>query len=75
MLGVWTIVDNVYFWLVVGELIIIAIVVIIKLIFNYIEKRKINHILDFFERRAKEQNKEEEFKQCLDIIKRNKKEG
>lgn len=64
--------DNVYFWLVIGELVVIFIIVIIKLIFDYIEKRKIEGILKFFEKRAKERDMEEKYKQCLDIIKKNK---
>lgn len=66
--------DSIYFWLVVAELIIIALIVIIKLIFSYFENKKINGILNFFEKRAKEKDIEDKYKQCLEIIRKNKKE-
>ena len=64
--------NNMYFWLVVSELIILAIIVVIKLVFNYFEKQKINGILEFMKKRAKEKDMEEKFKQCLEIIEHNR---
>ena len=46
--------DNPYIWLGLGELIIIAIIIIIKLIFNRLENKKLDKIINFLDRKTKE---------------------
>ena len=67
--------DNPYIWLVLGELIIIAIIIIIKLIFNKLEDKKLDKIINFLDRKTKENqdnNMNDKFKECIKIIEQNK---
>ena len=67
--------DNPYIWLVLGELIIIAIIIIIKLIFNKLEDKKLDKIINFLDRKTKENKNntiDDKFKECLKIIESNK---
>ena len=70
-------VDNPYIWLVLGELIIIAIIIIIKLIFNKLENKKLDKIINFLDRKTKENKNntvDDKFKECLKIIENNKRD-
>ena len=62
-------------YLVIAELIIIVLIVGIRLLFNYLENRKIKSVLDFIDRKSKENqtNSTDRFKECLEIIKQNSK--
>lgn len=67
--------DNPYIWLVLGELIIIAIIIIIKLIFNRLENKKLDKIINFLDRKTKENKNntvDDKFKECIKIIEQNK---
>ena len=67
--------DNPYIWLVLGELIIIAIIIIIKLIFNRLENKKLDKIINFLDRKTKENKNntvDHKFKECIKIIEQNK---
>ena len=69
--------DNPYIWLVLGELIIIAIIIIIKLIFNRLENKKLDKIINFLDRKTKENKNntiDDKFKECLKIIENNKRD-
>lgn len=47
-------------WLVLIELLIIGIIVLIKIIIEHYEKKKIEKILNYFEKRAQENSNYEE---------------
>ena len=67
--------NNPYIWLVLGELIIIAIIIIIKLIFNRLENKKLDKIINFLDRKTKENKNntvDDKFKECIKIIEQNK---
>ena len=67
--------DNPYIWLGLGELIIIAIIIIIKLIFNRLENKKLDKIINFLDRKTKEHKNntvDDKFKECIKIIEQNK---
>ena len=67
--------DNPYIWLVLGELIIIAIIIIIKLIFNRLENKKLDKIINFLDKKTKENKNntvDDKFKECIKIIEQNK---
>lgn len=69
--------DNPYIWLVLGELIIIAIIIIIKLIFDKLENKKLDKIINFLDRKTKENKNntmDDKFKECLKIIEKNKRD-
>lgn len=63
--------DNCFIWLVVGELIILLFIFIVKLIFKYAEKKKIDGILEYIDKRAKEKEINKKFQECIDIINKN----
>lgn len=65
--------DNVFMYLVIAELIILAIIVGIRLLFNYLEKKKIQSVLSFIEKRARDKHYDvDKLNECIDIIKANK---
>lgn len=67
--------DNPYIWLVLGELIIIAFIVIIKVIFNKLENKKLDKIINFLDKKTKENKNnivDDKFKECIKIIEQNK---
>ena len=67
--------DNPYIWLGLGELIIIAIIIIIKLIFNRLENKKLDKIINFLDRKTKENKNnivDDKFRECIKIIEQNK---
>lgn len=67
--------DNGLKWLVMAQLIIISIVVIIKLIFMYLEHHKVNRILKFFDKRInKNKDIEDKYLECLKLIEQNRKD-
>ena len=61
---------------VIAEVVIILLAVGIRLLFNYLENKKIKSILDFIDKKSKENqvNNIDRFKECLEIIKQNNKE-
>lgn len=63
-------------YLVIAEVVIILLAVGIRLLFNYLENKKIKSILDFIDKKSKENqvNNIDRFKECLEIIKQNNKE-
>ena len=68
---------NPYILLGLGELIIIAIIIIIKLIFNRLENKKLDKIINFLDRKTKENKNntmDDKFKECLKIIENNKRD-
>ena len=65
--------DNKYIWLVIGELVVILIVVITRIIFKIIEKHKVNNILKFIDEKSNNKQVNDKFKECLEIIKENNK--
>ena len=52
--------DKNFMWLVLIELLIIGIIVLIKIIIEHYEKKKIEKILNYFEKRAQENSNYEE---------------
>lgn len=68
--------ENAFMYLVIAEIIIILLVVGIRLLFNYLENRKIKSILDFIDKKSKENHvsSTDRFKECLEIIKQNNKD-
>ena len=69
--------DNPYIGLIIGELIIIAFIVIIKIIFNKLENKKLDKIINFLDRKIKENKNntmDDKFKECLKIIESNKRD-
>ena len=65
--------DNKYIWLVIGELVVILVVVIARIIFRIIEKHKVNNILKFIDEKSNNKQVNDKFKECLAIIKENNK--
>lgn len=69
--------ENAFIYLIIAEVVIILLIVGIRLLFNYLENRKIKLVLDFIDKKSKENqvNSTDRFKECLEIIKQNNKEG
>lgn len=69
--------ENAFIYLIIAEVVIILLIVGIRLLFNYLENRKIKSVLDFIDKKSKENqvNSTDRFKECLEIIKQNNKEG
>ena len=64
-----------YIWLIIGELIIIAFIITIKIIFNKLEGKKLDKIINFLDKKTKENqdnNMNDKFKECIKIIEQNK---
>lgn len=64
-----------YIWLIIGELIIIAFIIAIKIIFNKLEGKKLDKIINFLDKKTKENqdnNMNDKFKECIKIIEQNK---
>lgn len=61
-------------WLVLGELIIILIIFVGRYIFKKMEEKKVNNILEYIEKKSKDKEVNDKFKECLDIIKQNNKD-
>ena len=63
--------DTGFIWLVVGEIIVIALVIIARIIFKKMEKKKINDILKYIDKKSKDKEINTKFQDCLDIIHKN----
>ncbi len=63
--------DNGFIWLIVGEIIVIAFVIIVRLIFKKFEKNKVNNILKYIDKKSKDKDIDDKFQECIDIIKQN----
>lgn len=63
--------DNGFIWLIVGEIIVITLIVIVRIIFKIMEKKKVDNILKFIDKKSKDKNIDNKFKECIDIIKSN----
>ena len=64
-----------YIWLIIGELIIIAFIIAIKIIFNKLEGKKLDKIINFLDKKTKENqdnNMNDKFKECIKIIEQDK---
>ena len=61
-------------WLVLGEVIIIAIIFAIIYIFKKMEEKKVNNILDYIEIKSKNKEIDDKFKECMKIIEENNKD-
>ena len=60
-----------FIWLIVGEIFVIALVVIVRIIFKIIEKKKVDNILKYIDKKSKDKDVDDKFKECIDIIKSN----
>lgn len=59
-------------WLVLGELIIIGIIVLVKLIFDKLEDRKLDKIIEFLDKKTKnDKEAKDKLNECLKIIEQN----
>lgn len=61
-------------WFVLGEVIIIAIIFAIRYIFKKMEEKKVNNILDYIEKKSKDKEIDNKFKECMKIIEENNKD-
>lgn len=65
--------DNPYKWFIIGELIIIGFIVIAKIIFNKLEDKKIDKIIEFMDKKSADNREtKDKFEECLKIIEKNK---
>ena len=63
-----------YVYLLIAEVVVILSVVGIKLIFNYIEHKKINKVLRFIDKKSKNVSDKEvqkRIEECIEIIRQN----
>ena len=58
-------------WFVLG---VIAIIFAIKYIFKKMEEKKVNNILDYIEKKSKDKEIDNKFKECMKIIEENNKD-
>lgn len=65
---------NEFFWLIIGEVIVIIFICLIRYIFYLKENKKIDKIISTFKKEIKNnqnKNSEDKFQECLKIIKEN----
>ena len=62
-------------WLIIAEVVLLLIVLGVRLIFKYLENKKIKSILKFIESRADNNGIEDRLRECIDIINQNKKDN
>ena len=65
---------NGFFWLIIGEVIVIIFICLIRYIFYLKENKKIDKIINNFKKEIKNnqnKNSEDKFQECLKIIKEN----
>ena len=65
---------NEFFWLIIGEIIVIIFICLIRYIFYRKENKKIDKIINTFKKEIKNnqnKNSEDKFQECLKIIKEN----
>lgn len=65
---------NEFFWLIIGEVIVIIFICLIRYIFYLKENKKIDKIINTFKKEIKNnqnKNSEDKFQECLKIIKEN----
>ena len=65
---------NAFFWLMIGEVIVIIFICLIRYIFYLKENKKIDKIINTFKKEIKNnqnKNSEDKFQECLKIIKEN----
>lgn len=64
--------ENPFIWLVIGEIIVIAIIFIVRYIFERLEDKKVDKIIKFLANKTKDnKNTKDKFNECLKIIKHN----
>lgn len=64
--------ESPFIWLVIGEIIVIAFIIIAKIIFEKIEDKKIDKVLQFMNKKTKDdQDTQDKLKECLKIIEHN----
>ena len=54
--------------LILGELLVVFIIIITKIIFKYREKKKIDKILNFFEKKIETSKDQENLDKCKNIL-------
>ena len=65
---------NEFFWLIIGEVIVIIFICLIRYIFYLKKNKKIDKIINTFKKEIKNnqnKNSEDKFQECLKIIKEN----
>ena len=65
---------NEFFWLIIGEVIVIIFICLIRYIFYLKENKKIDKIINTFKKEIKNnqnKNSEDKFQECFKIIKEN----
>lgn len=63
--------EKAYIWLILGELLVIGLVIAIKIICDKKEDKKVDKILNYFDKRGIDKKSEDKLKECLKIIKEN----
>lgn len=68
--------ENPFIWLVIGEVIIIAFIFIMKFIFDRMENKKIDKIINFMNKKTRDDKEaKDKLKDCLKIIEQNQNKG
>ncbi len=63
--------NNGFIWLILGEIIVIAVVIIVRLILKVIENKKVNNILKYIDKKSQDKDVTDKFQECIEIIKKN----
>lgn len=65
--------ENPFIWLVIGEIIVIAIIFIVKYIFERLEDKKVDKIIKFLDSKTKDnKDTKDKLNECLKIIEQNR---
>lgn len=68
--------ESPFIWLVIGEVIIIAFIFIMKFIFDRMENKKIDKIINFMNKKTRDDKEaKDKLKDCLKIIEQNQNKG
>lgn len=68
--------ENPFIWLVIGEVIIIAFIFIMKFIFDRMENKKIDKIINFMNKKTRDDKEaKDKLEDCLKIIEQNQNKG
>lgn len=64
--------ESPFIWLVIGEIIILAFIIIIKIIFDKMEDKKVDKVIKFLDRKTKDDKEtKDKLKECMKIIEQN----
>ena len=55
-------------WLIIGEIIVITIIIIIKIIIKHMEKKKVDEIVNFIDQKSKDKQIVNRLQECSDIM-------